>query len=414
MNSIDIRSIEKKGETITYHYEVEGDWRQYFQQDQPFFVSYEGEDVTQVPDSIAVIPLMVNLLPMAWVTDATIRVPELDLDFYNNIIKIRGGYCAMYPQMELGGKVEAAKLVNHADAPSERTAAFFSGGADAFSTLITHTAEHPSLITLFGSDIRLDDREGEQRVREHALATGREFGCPNLFIHSSFRLFLREGALTELVLPQSGDNYWHGFQHGIGLIGHAAPYAYLHRLKTVYIASSFTAKDRGKVTCASDPTIDNHVHMASCTTVHDGYEFTRQQKIARIVAYQQRTGRRIALHVCWQSRGGGNCCACEKCYRTICEIFAENGEPREMGFAYDDGLFSRMKRDFRWRIVFDDVMRAYWKDIKARLLDHPQVLEKYPGLRWMTQTDFSHADQPVALRKKIYRWLQRVERRLSR
>ena len=44
--------------------------------------------------------------------------------------------------------------------------------------------------------------------------------------------------------------------------GHAAPLAFNLKLKTVYIASSYTKDD--DVTCASSPTIDNNVEYGCC------------------------------------------------------------------------------------------------------------------------------------------------------
>ncbi|HIX19325.1 MAG TPA: hypothetical protein H9862_01830 [Candidatus Akkermansia intestinigallinarum] len=155
-------------------------------------------------------------------------------------------------------------------------ASFFSGGVDAFTTLIRHHEEKPILLTLRGSDIKLSDEAGWQVVHQHTLETAEQFNLPEpVFITSNFRTFLREGELTNLV-KASGDNYWHGYQCGIGLIGHAAPIGYARRLKTVYIASSNTANV--KVICASGPTIDNKVQWTPTSIVHDAYEWDRQQK----------------------------------------------------------------------------------------------------------------------------------------
>lgn len=39
-------------------------------------------DLTDVPDSILVIPAVANLAPLAWERNATVLVPELDRTFY--------------------------------------------------------------------------------------------------------------------------------------------------------------------------------------------------------------------------------------------------------------------------------------------------------------------------------------------
>ena len=312
---------------------MNGDWKKYFRLENKFFVEY-SEDISSTPPSIAIIPMLCNVLPMAWALDAEIIIDELDKDFYDHVDEIKRGYIDMYPRMKLEGLLTVGKIVDNSYEPTERSLLLFSGGVDAFSSLITHAAEHPTLMTIYGSDISLDDQIGWTRVEKHVREVGAEFGCENLFIKSSFRKFLNEGLLTRFVKPYCDDGWWHDFQHGIGLLGHAAPYAFKHRLKYIYIASSFTATYR--ITCASDPTIDNHLAVASCRTIHDGYEFTRQDKVHRICTYRSETGRAIRLRVCWKSKGGKNCCRCEKCWRTIIGIYAERNDPKTFGFDYDD------------------------------------------------------------------------------
>lgn len=105
--------------------------------------------------------------------------------------------------------------------------------------------------------------------------------------------------------------------------------------KTVYFASSFTAADKGKITCASDPTIDNFVKFAGSCVVHDGYEFSRQDKVHNIVEFSNKNGIKVPLRVCWKSTGGKNCCQCEKCWRTILELIAEGASAENYDLNYN-------------------------------------------------------------------------------
>lgn len=400
VNEIQITGIEKCQNKIIYHYIISGEWKKYFRLEQEFFVSYE-EDITLVPDSMLVIPFMVNILPIAWVCNANISIDSIDESFYKNIEKIKEGYINMYPHVNFGGMINVNDVVDNSYVSNGDTATLFSGGVDAFSTLITHIKEKPILITLWGADVKLDDFDGWKRVKEHAMETGLNFNCINLFVKSSFRLFINEDTLSDLVIDYAGDNWWHGFQHGIGLIGHVAPLAYLHKIKTLYIASSFTIREKGKVTCASDPTIDNYVHMGSCITVHDGYELTRQKKLERICDYKRKSGKKISLRVCWMSRGGSNCCSCEKCYRTIAGIVAEGENPIEYGFDIEKKIFGDIKKSIKYKIVFDDVTRTYWHEIQQRFVDNPYRLSA--AMRWIVDEDFETKDKKrVGIYKRIY------------
>lgn len=332
MNRITVDEISILGNRIEYEYSVIGEWREAFRLEEKFFVEYSC-DVSDVPRGVAVIPLLANLLPMSWVYDAEIVVPVCDLDFYESIPEFKRGYEEMYPMLSLGGRLVAREVVKTEPREEARAAVFFSGGVDAFSTLVSHIEENPALITVWGADIKISDEDGWAKVLRHLGQVGKDFSVECYTVKTSFRLFLKEGVLSRRVAA-SGDGWWHGFQHGVGMYAMSAPLAYLLGLRRVYFASTYTIADKGIVPCASDPTIDNYVRFCGAAVYHDGYELTRQQKIANITSYAKKLSIKIPLRVCWISSGGSNCCQCEKCWRTILGILAEGEDPREYGFDY--------------------------------------------------------------------------------
>lgn len=379
MNIIEIERPVITDSRIEYQYRIEGDWIEAFTLDEAFYIEYSC-DISEVPSGIAIVPLLCNILPMAWVYDAKVIVPVCDRDFYESIPEFKKGYIDMYPMMSFGGEIEVGELQEFVPPRQNGAAAFFSGGVDAFNTLINHRDEKPTLITLWGSDVFLDDHTGWERVRKHLEQTSRLFETDYVAIKSSFRQFLNEGALYRRVM-QSGDGWWHGFQHGIGLIGHAAPLAYALGKKTVYIASSFTAAEKGKITCASDPTIDNYVRFFGVNVVHDGYEFTRQDKIHNITQFSMQSGVKIPLRVCWESKGGSNCCNCEKCWRTILGIYAERCDPKDYGFEYEslNNLALIIKTNRKKLDVFDGAM---YRPIQTKLKENYDKQSVVKNLRW--------------------------------
>lgn len=345
-NKIRIDEVTVKSNRITCKYNVSGEWSEAFKVDEPFYVEYSC-DISNVPKSVAVIPLLANLLPVAWVYDAEIFVPVCDKDFYNSINDFKKGYEEMYPMIHFGGKIIVSELQENF-CHGRGSAAFFSGGVDAFNTLVQHADEHPTLLTIWGADVQFEDMIGWERVLKHLQKTAEDFKVDFVTIKSSFRRFLNINVLTKKV-SGSGDNWWHGFQHGIGIISHAAPVMYTMKKKVVYFASSFTIADKGKVTCASDPTIDNYVRFCGTNVHHDGYEFTRQMKIHNIVQFSYETQKDIQLRVCWQSSGGSNCCNCEKCWRTMLGLYIEGVDPKEFGFDYDEKQLRRLSSLMRSR-----------------------------------------------------------------
>lgn len=406
MTFIKLVNIKIQNKKVEYEFNISDDLKRYFNLDEPFFIEY-SEDIANVPKSILVIPFLCNVLPIAWICNAEIIVDEIDKDFYESIVAFKQGYIDMYPNIDLKGSLKVGNIIDNSYKTEEKFAAFFSGGVDSFSTLITHIKENLTLITLWGSDIKLNDSEGWQNVKSHAEETAKQFGLKNLFVKSSFRLFIYEGELDKLVGKAAGDMWWHGFQHGIGLIGHAAPYAYNHRLKTVYVPSTYSNKslafiNHQIITCASFPTIDNNVKLASANVYHDGWDYTRQDKIHNITEFAENKNLNLALRVCWISTGGNNCCKCEKCYRTIYGILAEGKDPKNFGFPVVDLIQS--KKDIKFKITIQNL--EYWNEIQAKFKDNLNIVAS-KDLKWIYNIDFNKVNEYPPKRlflfvKKVY------------
>lgn len=407
MNSIFVLSPIIKNNEIIVPFDCSLGLKKYFSTFQ-FSVSY-SEDMSDVPPSLAVIPLISNLLPLVWLTDSVLQVECLDEAFYNSIQNFKEGYKAMYPHMHFNGQVEVRQLIQTENTiPQANVATFFSGGVDAFATLIAHIQEKPTLLTVRGADIALDDQMGWDNVTQHVEATSIELDCNFIYIASNFKCFLNYASLSNLIV-KSGDNWWHGFQHGIGLLGLAAPIAYKKGFTTIYIASSYTAADH--VTCASHPSIDNCVKYASCQIKHDQYECTRQNKVTHICDFVRNSGKNINLRVCWESRGGKNCGVCEKCLRTIYAILAEGENPEEMGFPEVSERYKEMKEIIQKRIIFNFISIPYWQDIQKRFIENKNLIPYNAELDWIYTFDFPNANR--TLLKQIKIGYQKIRRSLG-
>ncbi|WP_026665739.1 hypothetical protein [Butyrivibrio sp. FC2001] len=386
---------------IICNYSVEGDWEEVFHKDEQFFLEY-NVDISKVPESVAIIPFLANVLPIAWVCDAKIIVPSLDKDFYDSIPEFKKGYQDMFPMIDFKGNLEVGDIVSNEIEDQDGAISFFSGGVDAFNTLTCHLDEKPALITLWGADVKLDDVDGWKKVESHIEETGREFGLDHIIVKSSFRTFLDEWKMSQKVLS-SGDNWWHGFQHGLGIISHAAPVMFALGKKHIYFASSFTAADKGKYKCASDPTIDNHIRFCGADVIHDGYEFSRQNKVHNITQFAKRSGNKLSLRVCWESKGGSNCCDCEKCWRTILAIYAEGFDPREFGFEYDD-FGKLLRRMHMYRDKMRQNSRSRYNPIQEALHKNYTLDSVNKDLRWFYNADIDHISDfsiPQRIKRKI-------------
>ena len=258
---------------------------------------------------------------------------------------------------------------------------------DAFATLVAHAEEKPRLITLWGADVKLTDVDGWEKVKQHVLETSHKFDLASpVLVKTTFRNILNEGTLQTLC-EASGESWWYGFQHGIAIIGHAAPFAYLNRWKTVYIASTNTIKD--KLICASDPTIDNQVRLVSTRVWHDQYEYSRQQKVQHIVEYCRTSGIALQFRVCWQSAGGCNCGYCEKCTRTLYNLLAEGGNPCNFGFEHWNKHAALHELVARHAISIMPHLCPFWSDIQDRFHE-TQACKNDKLINWIYTLDVNH------------------------
>lgn len=400
--------VKHSNHRIQYDFYVSPEIRKYFDFSAEFFIEY-SEDISSVPNSILTIPFLANVLPIAWVVGAEVVVPELDRDFYEAVPDIKQSYINMYPMIGFGGCLTARTIYEEKCARCGRPIAFFSGGVDAHNTMIQHMDEKPVLATIWGSDVFFGDREGWQNVLRHAEGTAETFGLELVTIKSNFRGFLDERKLSKHV-SESGCGWWFGFQHGMGIISHAAPLAWLKGADTVYIASSDSAKDLYLEPCGSCPDIDEKMRFGGVSVIHDGFEISRQDKVENIVSFVNKNKIPLFLRVCWQEAGGKNCGHCEKCMRTIMGLIAAGADPEAYGLPYTAEGVAALKKIMRRKITKGKyfLWLFIWESFVAnnRHQDHPE-------LKWFADIDFRDTKQVVADKKWSMMW-RKMRQRIKR
>lgn len=387
MNTITLNTTEITQRSITYHYSVSGEWSRFFTSQREYSVAYD-QDISSVPLSICNIHFVANILPLAWLCNATVKVKELDQDFMNSITNIKKGYINMYPQVNFSGNLTAETTNNNTTPSSNNVAAFFSGGLDAMSTVASHYDEHPLLINIQGSDINLRYNKIVATVKERLQDMAKELNLEITFINSGFRKVINEKRATKYIKPLVHDNYWHAFQHGIAIISHAAPLAYLRRLKVIYIASSFSRRNHAP--CASDPTIDNQVRLSSTKIVHDGYDYDRIDKSRIIAAFLKKHNKSLHLRVCLDDYRVENCQHCEKCYRTIFDFAANGCDPQSVGFQLTAHDYHDAEKAIKNKIFIQYPL--LWQDIQKAFQKHPEF-KNDSRYKWIYDYDFTKVNQ---------------------
>lgn len=345
MNIMTVQGIRRvKQNRLEYSYTIEGEWSRYFESANPMWTEY-SQPVDQIPDSIAVLPLIGNVIVLASLMDADIYVDEIDRDFYECIEEFIEGYDNIMPDhvhFKHRDIVHARKIVDSplAENGLEENLLFFSGGVDATFSLISHLEEKPALVTIWGADIPWDNVE----IWEQAIGFNREvadqYSLKMLTIRSNFRKSFNNN-LEAYSMELVNDWWWPAFHHSVSMMCLAAPISCSKR-KKLYFGSTFSSKSHkewGHYIIASDPQIDNHVHFCGCSVVHDGYAFSRYDKIKAICEYYDHQQIKPYLRVCYHSNTGKNCSICEKCARAIMPILLCGQDPCDYGFEYQEETF---------------------------------------------------------------------------
>lgn len=377
---------------LTYSFSVSEEINRFFT-DVPFEIEYP-ENISNVPKSILAIPFVCNVLPIIWLTDSTLFLEEIDKAFYESIPEFKSGYVKMYPNAEFKGEIKVERIVENSFTNEGKAAMFYSGGLDSASTLITHLEEKPILLSIWGSDIRYDNKEGWDVVHSAIAEASEKYGLEEYVFKSTFREFDNESALGNRFSRVLGDGWWHGIKHSLGLLGHIAPFVFKHKISIMYIAASNCDKYPPEP-CASNPDVDNHVRFCSCNIIHDGYNFSRQDKIHNVVQFCKKNEDSFNLHVCWVIQNGMNCCRCEKCYRTMIGIWAEGVDPCDFGFEEFNKTYTDFMYCFQREVIGNYSHIRFFPEIQETAFANIRILKEskyYAGLKWYLKIDFSNLE----------------------
>ena len=330
-----------------------------------FFAEYD-RDIDKVHESILVIPILANILPVAWLYNSDIIVNSLDENFYNCLEDVKQAFIKMYPGLKWRGSISVKYLVNNEMQNNSKSAVLFSCGIDSLFSFINHRNENPYLITVWGADIQLFNDELFKKMI-YEIRNFAEFNrIKSLIIKTNFTEFLNQHILYSYFYEKLPYSWYYSIQHGIGLLGLCAPLAKAENLKNIYIPSTYPS--RFIMPCGSSPELDNSIKWSNINITHDGSEFYRQEKINAIADYLKTENYRIKIHVCYSDLRELNCSKCEKCLRTIVGLMAAGLNPNDYGFKISKDTFSLIKNKLlNSNILADKGLLLVWDDIKKNM-----------------------------------------------
>lgn len=409
MEKIVLDHISVNKNLVEYHYTVSSGMKKYFTTDC-MFLQYE-ENMSEVPMSILTIPFVNCMAGLSWLSNCVLFVDEIDATYYESFKSLKVAYNELHNYIGLKGLLTPSKIIkNELDSIAEKGILLFGGGVDCHSTFIRNKESISHILNIYGW--LKNTREVNQvdiHDKEQTASYARTMGVESLHARSNFVSQFSLSAIDK----DFNTSYWFGFLHSMAFLSIAAPLAWVYKIKNLFIASSFT---KGKVgaKCASDITTDSLFKFANYgRTIHDGFELNRQEKIKILVEYQRSICRPYPIQAC--SFNDSNCCECEKCFRTIIELIAENANINDFGFNIDGDVLNHWKRIIERDIALwgPSYEVFYYEQTKQRMLENYDAIREKSFVDWFLSLDFMELKKKALKRYYCQNFFSILKRKLG-
>lgn len=394
LEEISLSSTEL-GTRVDYKYKAPEILQRYIK-GEPLFVEFPC-DMKSVPLSILSIPFVGIMATVTMLLNVEIHVPALEKSFMDCIVKLSKVYEKMYPDSGLKIDVFADNVAKSKICSGGGTsnALFFTGGVDATSALIGLLEKRPTLVNIWGGDLRLTD-EASHRELEQYLDTITEYlNLDYCFIKTNAREMFCENELgflcEELLGHQRNHGWWASIAHVLSMTSASIPWTWKEHISVVYIGSSFDGQI--KTLDANNDEMVECLKWCSCEICMADSATPRNEKINRIVEFRKKSLVPIELKVCWNRKSGENCSACEKCYRTMMSIIANKADPNDFGFHMDENTMVAIKE----YLHINTVNLGFWKNIQDAFVKEADFWRRDPRFAWFV--DFKINNVVVYIRK---------------
>jgi hypothetical protein len=222
--------------------------------------------------------------------------------------------------------LEAPRGSPSEDPAGERVGLCFSGGLDAFHTLLCSGRAIDDLVFAHGYDIPIDEQRRFAAAEGSVRAVAAAVGARAVIVRTNLRRRR----------PFKGAGW--GRTHGgaLAALGHACT----RELGELLISSAYT-RESGNDWGSSWDT-DPGWSSSRLQVTHFGDEFTRDDKMRALV---HNPLVRDHIRVCWENRApAGNCGECEKCVRTMVYVELLGEDVSQWPFAGTGTLVERLDR----------------------------------------------------------------------
>lgn len=383
-NLIKLQKISIINNRIEYFFSAPPKFMKYVSDNEYFFyMEYpNGYDLSLVPESILNVPFVGCMLTVSMLINVPIHIKSIDKTFYESLPKIKEAYRKMYPYAKMNFSVKADTIVDNTYEENNSSALFFTGGLDATSALATIIKQKENkllyLINIWGGDIPTKDISSHNNLELYLHDLSQKLNINYLFIKSNVReIFGKEikNILHFKILPWQSHGWWDSIAHILAMSSLVATIAFTKKIHYFYFGSSYP--EMKKINSANNKDLLNALEIASCSFVSVDTVSSRIKKAENIIQFANENNLEIRLKVCWNRKDGENCSKCEKCYRTILDIYSNGEDPNKFGFLVTSNTFNEIKTYLENHYVNS----FFWKEIKSEFLKNPN--------KWITDKNVS-------------------------
>ncbi|WP_339916556.1 hypothetical protein [Yeosuana marina] len=345
--------FSENGHKISFDYEISKPYSKYFNSTNKFYVSYD-KDIRNTPLSIAIIPFLANIMPIAWFAGFDVHIDELDQTFFNALNKLKKQFEKHHPEIKNKGKLVHKKLVEN-KINGTNSILLFSGGLDSFESLTRNYVKDPYLVSIHGADVEIKDKKRWNQFKEYNEKEPIIDNSKLTYIESNLRTFYTYK--VDLLIKNIG--WWGEIQHGMALLGVLAPLSIFLKANHIFIASSNTKEV--DFSWGSRPEIDENMKWADLDVTHDGYHLRRSEKIVNVINFAKEHNQNINLRVCYSElRDGANCNTCAKCQRTMFGIILAGDDPEKYGFIIPNNFYELLLSNFKKNVQMSVGLKYEW------------------------------------------------------
>ena len=293
---------------------------------------------------------LVLLLPLAVTLGETLTIEKpVDRELFINVHELMRVWHCWYGLTPV--PIEADIQEHHIQPPPGATASLFSGGVDAWFTLLTHNDQPEEaggfsiddLLCIGGLDFPLARADEFHALSDSLRRATKGFGTT--LVDVATNLFDTSW--------QRQAKCWHR-AHNCALA--SIPHVLSGHYARLLIPSTHRYDDA--IPWGSHPLTDPLLSGSQTKIIHDGGGFSRAEKTEVLIKSDAALN---SLHVCWATGSYRNCGTCSKCYRTMTTLFLLGALDRCARFQSSSFKKSRIAKIF----TREESDRAFLREVRS-------------------------------------------------